>query len=46
MIRGWVDREHYAEHFDPAKWVVTGEREPAGGGALADSAVSAPVEDD
>ena len=46
MIRGWIDREHYAEHFDPSKWVVTGEREPAGGGALADSTVSAPVEDD
>ena len=45
MVRGWIDREHYAEHFDPAKWVVTGDRE-AGGGALADASVSAPLEDD
>ena len=44
MVRGWIDREHYAEHFDPTKWVVTGDREA--GGALADSAVSAPREDD
>ena len=44
MIRGWVDRDHYLEHHDPAKWVVTGE--PAkGSGALADSSVSAPRED-
>jgi cytochrome b subunit of formate dehydrogenase len=45
MIRGWIDREHYAEHFDPSKWVVTGKREPAGG-ALADATVSAPLEDE
>lgn len=49
MIRGWVDREHYLAHHDPAKWVVTGEsssatRHPAGG-ALADSSVSAPRDD-
>ena len=48
MIRGWVDREHYLGHFDPAKWSVgdggTGEGAP--GGAIADSAVSAPREDD
>jgi len=44
MVRGWIDREHYAEHFDPAKWVVTGDREA--GGALADSSVSAPLEDE
>jgi len=44
MVRGWIDKEHYAEHFDPSKWVVTGDREA--GGALADSSVSAPVEDD
>jgi cytochrome b subunit of formate dehydrogenase len=46
MIRGWVDREHYAEHFDPSKWVVTGERGPAVGGAVAEPSVSAPVQDD
>jgi len=45
MVRGWIDREHYAEHFDPSKWVVTGDRK-AGSGALADSAVSAPAEND
>jgi len=45
MVRGWIDREHYAEHFDPSKWVVTGDREPAGG-AIAEPAVSAPLEDD
>lgn len=45
MVRGWIDREHYAEHFDPSKWVVTGKRESAGG-ALADATVSAPLEDD
>jgi cytochrome b subunit of formate dehydrogenase len=45
MIRGWIDREHYAEHFDPEKWVVTDgtmkSSDPASG-ALADSTVSAP----
>lgn len=47
MVRGWIDREHYAEHFDPSKWVVTGQRDSApAGGALAGSAVSAPVEDE
>lgn len=45
MIRGWVDREHYLEHHDPAKWKVTGEGAPSGSGALADSSVSAPRED-
>ena len=48
MVRGWIDREHYAEHFDPAKWVVTeGARKTVegGSGALADSAASAPRED-
>lgn len=48
MVRGWIDREHYVEHFDPSKWVVGGEGVDAGGGsggALADAAVSAPRED-
>ena len=44
MVRGWIDREHYAEHFDPSKWSVT-DREPVGG-AIAEPAVSAPLEDD
>jgi len=43
MVRGWVDREHYLAHHDPAKWVVTGDSKA--GGALADSAASAPRED-
>jgi cytochrome b subunit of formate dehydrogenase len=47
MVRGWVDREHYLSHFDPKKWVVTGEKVmPPASGALADSSVSAPREDD
>jgi formate dehydrogenase subunit gamma len=49
MVRGWVDREHYLQHHDPSKWVVTGDaaassRHPAGG-TLADSSVSAPRDD-
>lgn len=47
MIRGWIDREHYLEHFDPAKWQVGEEaRQEAGTGAVADSAVAAPREGD
>ena len=47
MIRGWVDREHYLAHFDPAKWPATGEKKAVPpSGALADSSVSAPREDD
>ena len=48
MIRGWVDREHYLAHFDPDKWSVGdgGAGQRAGGGAIADSAVSAPREED
>ncbi len=48
MIKGWIDREHYLEHFDPAKWEVAGEQVTSGdpsGGALAGSTVSAPRED-
>lgn len=48
MVRGWIDREHYAEHFDPAKWVVTegaAKSVEGGTGALADSTASAPRED-
>ena len=49
MIRGWIGRDDYVAHFDPDKWVVTGESGGAssdtGGGALADSTVSAPRED-
>ena len=48
MVRGWIDRDHYLEHFDPAKWVVTDESVKSvdgGSGALADAAVSAPRED-
>ena len=49
MIRGWIDRDHYLAHHDPAKWVVTGDDAvsvDAGRGALADSAVSAPRTED
>ena len=49
MVRGWIDREHYLAHHDPEKWVVTEEAlgsGEAGTGALADSAVSAPREED
>lgn len=49
MIRGWIDREHYLEHFDPAKWDVTeggASRSVEGGtGALADASVSARRDD-
>ena len=49
MIRGWIDREHYLEHFDPAKWQVTGSGSTpsveGGTGALADAAVQARHED-
>ena len=45
MVRGWIDREHYAEHFDPEKWVVTDQAVKSSDsalGALTDSTVSAP----
>ncbi len=48
MVRGWIDREHYVEHFDPNKWKVTGDSSGAGKpatGAVADASVSAPAED-
>ena len=44
MIRGWVDREHYLAHHDPAKWVVTEGTPPAASGAVSDASVSAPRE--
>jgi len=45
MVRGWIDREHYLAHHDPAKWPVVGPKAEAGGGTLAETAVSAPRED-
>ena len=51
MVRGWIDREHYLEHFDPAKWVVTdGGMKPVdgtapGAGAVAEQIPSAKRED-
>ena len=49
MIRGWIDRDAYLEHFDPAKWDVSeasrGASGAAGGGALADAAPSARRDD-
>jgi len=52
MIRGWIDREHYLAHHDPAKWVVTegtppvvtGGTPPAASGAVTDASVSLPRE--
>lgn len=49
MFRGWVDREHYLAHHDPEKWIVTEGSTPSGEtgtGAIADSAVAAPREQD
>jgi formate dehydrogenase subunit gamma len=49
MIRGWIDRDHYLEHFDPTEWVVTDrsvESHEGGAGALADSTVRAPRRED
>ena len=35
MVRGWIDRDRFVEHYDPDKWVVPGagsqERSPADG---------------
>ncbi len=48
MVRGWISKDEYAEHFDPNKWKVTGDSSRAGkpaSGALADASVSAPAED-
>jgi cytochrome b subunit of formate dehydrogenase len=49
MVRGWITREQYVEHFDPTKWKATGGDAPRTGtsatGALADASVSAPKED-
>lgn len=50
MIRGWIDREHYLQHFDPEEWRVTDGSKPAvkqtpPPGALADSTVSARRDD-
>ena len=46
MIRGWIDREHYLAHHDPAKWPVEETKKAkSGGGSLAGTAVSAPRDD-
>jgi len=48
MVRGWISRDVYAEHFDPTKWKATGDSSRPGTaatGALADASVSAPKED-
>ncbi len=42
MIKGWITREEYLEHFDTAQWDVSGEgtgsaQEPAGVGAASTS---------
>jgi cytochrome b subunit of formate dehydrogenase len=46
MVRGFIGREDYLEHFDPAEWKVGGGIPVDGGrGALADAAVSARRDD-
>lgn len=49
MVNGFIDREKYLEHFDPAKWPVPGaagtKGVEGGSGALADASVSARRED-
>ena len=46
MIRGWISREYYLAHHDPAKWVVGETGAPRiGGGALADTGPQAPREE-
>lgn len=47
MVWGWVTRERYLAHHDPARWPAKGviPARPSGGGALADTAVRAPRED-
>lgn len=39
MVRGWITRDRYRDHFDPAAWPVDGDARPReAGGALADAA--------
>jgi len=49
MVYGFIDREKYLEHFDPAKWPVGSDSAPTsiegGTGALADASVSSRRED-
>ena len=49
MVYGFIDREKYLEHFDPAKWPVgsasTSRSVEGGTGALADASVSARRDD-
>lgn len=49
MVNGFIDRDEYLEHFDPAKWPVSdASGTPSietGSGALADASVSARRED-
>lgn len=45
MVRGWITRERYLKHHDPARW-APGEPAPerVAGGAVADAAAHAPRE--
>jgi cytochrome b subunit of formate dehydrogenase len=48
MVRGWISRDAYLEHFDPKEWPAKpadSSRSGSASGALADAAVSAPKED-
>jgi len=47
MLRGWITREQYLAHHDPARWVVDDapSRQQVAGGAMADAAAQAPRED-
>ena len=45
MVRGWITREQYLTHHDPALWTVTDEPSPRpAAGAMADAAAHAPRE--
>jgi cytochrome b subunit of formate dehydrogenase len=48
MVRGWISRDAYLEHFDPKEWppkAADSARSSNASGALADATVSAPKED-
>jgi formate dehydrogenase subunit gamma len=47
MVRGWITREQYMEHFDTDRWKPQGVEapRPSGTGAVASASVSAPAED-
>jgi cytochrome b subunit of formate dehydrogenase len=46
MVRGWIDREHYLAHHDPAKWIVGGASPELRGGGGTDAPTPAAVDGD